>query len=179
MDKIELNGNKVVIRSVRALWPKLSTKSHNDKFELTIDLLADEAAPLLKYMKFEHGGYLKEHPGSADLPIRPFYKDPKNGKLRFELQNRQRKPQLLCVDGSPFTGEIGQNSLINLVAQLVPYTNPANKDTGVSLRVLAVQVIEIHSEDHSVRQLLGLAPLGQSANDDDDWDGEDRIDSAH
>ena len=171
MKKIQIKDGLILINSVEAKWPWL-TKKHPryKKYTMAIDLEADAADILRGQMQLVYSGYLDKNPESVDLPLAPFCVELDDGRVKFELQNRQ-KPELLNPDGTAFEGKIGQGSIVRLVVQTVPFSNAR---CGVSLRVRGVEVTRLVRETSIVRELFGHQTpedlADEPADSADEWE---------
>lgn len=171
MDSIEMFDDAIVIRSVEAKWPCLTRPNRRyRKYTLAIELDKCASEELSDRMDFVLQNYLERNEKSSEMQVAPNFEELDNGRGKFNLQNRE-KPELLTTDGTPFVGEIGEGSIINLAVDLIPYTNNANGITGVSIRVIGVEVIDAVNNRRSVREIFGHQPQQRAGNEHDIWDG--------
>ena len=170
MDKIRIKNGLVLINSVEAKWPCLTQKSRRySKYSLAIELEANDASKLHRHMRSVYNDYQVKHPKSADLPFAEFSVDLGNGRMKFNLQNRQ-EPTLLNPDGTAFVGTIGRGSIVRLAVEAVGF---ANSRCGISLRVMGVEVVEAVSESTIVRELFGHPAANDVEDLDNEWDEAD------
>lgn len=181
---VKVSDDRVVIGPVTVRWPNLTEKNTqfgpDEDARYTVAIQLDETAAelLRRHMKSIHDAYVGKNPKSADMEIAPFGKDLGNGKVQFELQNRQQKPIIVDSDGIPHKNGIPDRSIVRLVAEPVTYTDNRSNRTGVSLRVRAVELI---SEPPSDVELLGHSPIAhdnadthhRDASNDGSWNGPD------
>lgn len=171
-----MNNNKIITSPVATvLWPKLNepnTKfNEGGDYEATIvlnpsdtehntfiQMLEEMYVQAIKAMANEHK---KPKIKQADSPVRPLTDKEGNDtglyKVKFKLgangetkdgRKYERKPALFGTDGKPFTGIIGHNSQIKVAFKANAYF-VASVGAGLSLRLEAVQVIQVNSGNMS------------------------------
>ena len=179
-DVVQIADGRIIIGPVTARWPNLVTKNtqfgEEDEGRYTVAVILDktDSEPLQKEMKQIHDSYIGANPKSAEMTVTPFGKDAGNGNMKFELQNRLKRPDIIDAEGNRYDGPIADRSTVVLVAQPITYTDNRSKRTGVSLRIKAVQLLrEPTSDVELLRRAAGLDSMPNDANGDfdneEDW----------
>jgi len=145
----------VVTDEIAVLWPCLTKiNSRYNKYTAAFEVPEDLADDLLGFMDERLEEYLAANQASSELPSAVHWKAREDGTILFSVQNRQR-PTIVNAEGTAFTGVIGPGSTVRLVMEPVCYTNNANGHVGVSLRVIAVEVVQAVEKRQDALALLG------------------------
>lgn len=177
MDNVDQLDDAIVIRSATAKWPCLTKRNRRyNKYTVAIELDKHDSKELSDLMDFALQKYFERNEKSSEMPVAPNFEQLDDGRCIFNLQNRE-EPELLSKDGKPFVGEIGEGSTLNLAVDLIPYTNNANGVTGVSIRVIGVEVVHAIRVRRSVRELFGHPAANDTENQDEDWSEWDNADN--
>lgn len=150
-----------------AIWPKLNEPDTRFKeegeYQVTLRLLKKEAAPLIEVIKQAHKARYQEELKNTgkpklkvhDLPVAEVDGDDEAIDLRFKApasgttrEGKKWEKRIMLFDskGKPLGDEaprIGGGSRIRVNAEVSPWFVPA-LGVGVTLRLNAVQVIELH-----------------------------------
>lgn len=170
-EKVKIFDDRVVIGPIIARWPNLTTKNTqfgegpDARYTVAIQLDREDADLLSEHMRSIHDQYVAKHPKSAEMQVAAFGKDLGNGRVQFELQNRER-PDVVDAAGWPYDECVRDRSTVRVVVEPVTYTDNRANRTGVSLRL---KTLVLEREPPSDLDLLGLS-FDEAASDG--WQGE-------
>ena len=154
-----------------AQWPRLNSPDGkfdkaNPVYHVKLRLPGEEAEVIIKTMKkahLENIEQIKSDTGKSKVKEAPFpVKDVEDQdgnptgdvEINFKLKSIgisgedrwDQRPLLYDAKGNPVTEVIGGGSLLRVAAEIVPYF-VASIGAGVSLRLKAVQVVELRAKD--------------------------------
>ena len=160
---------KMVSPAGIAVWPYLNspdTKFDNGgagEYKVSVKLTEAAAQPVIdklqKILDQYHAEEISQNPKvkqfNTHLPIQEEVDDQGNLTGNWLLKVKQ-KAQITTANGivdmkvalfdakrRPTNAEIGGGSTLKVATTIVPYTMPSNKSVGISLRLNAVQVINL------------------------------------